>query len=181
MKSKTYVALIRGINVGGNNIVRMEALRSACESVGLRNVVTFIQSGNVVFESDDRSEKSLEKMLEELLEERFLMKTMVVVIGAEAYREIVAHFPKAFDRDSDDWKHDVFFCGSEKEASALAEEFDGKDEGFEVSSFGRAVYWSRRRGHKGADKCIRKLLAHKLYKRMTIRNDRTARKLLALL
>lgn len=179
MKNKTFLALIRGINVGGKNSVRMEALRSACESVGLRNAVTFIQSGNIVFESDERDAVVLEKMLEELLEERFAVRTRVVVIGADEYREIVGHFPKVFALEG--WKHNVFFFGAGAEARAIVEEFGGKDAGLEVSSFGSAVYWSQYKDHAGADKYVRKLLAHKLYKQMTIRNNRTARKILELM
>lgn len=174
-----YVALIRGINVGGKNAVKMEALRAACEAAGLHDVVTFIQSGNVVFASG-KSAQVLEKLLAKILREAFSVETEVVVIGAADYRAIVRHFPKAFAAHPD-WKHDVFFLESTEAARSIAKEFAGQTEGLLVSSYGQAVYWSRDREDGAPDKYIRKLLAHKLYKRMTIRNNRTTEKLLGLL
>jgi uncharacterized protein (DUF1697 family) len=175
----TYVALIRGINVGGKNKVKMEALRAACEAAGLRDVVTFIQSGNVVFRSG-KSVQALVKLFVKILEEELSVRTEAVVIGAADYRAIVRHFPKAFAAHPD-WKNDVFFLASAKEAGTIAKEFTGQAEGLVVSSYGQAVYWSRDREDGAPDRAIRKLLAHPAYKRMTIRNNRTTEKLLGLL
>jgi uncharacterized protein (DUF1697 family) len=174
-----FVALIRGINVGGKNKVKMEALRAACERAKLHDVVTFIQSGNIVFRSYQDAE-ALEKIFIKILEKEFSVKTEVVVIGAAAYRALVKHFPKAFAAHPD-WKHDVFFLGSAKEAKAVAKEFGGQADGLIVSSYGQAVYWSRDREDGAPDKQIRKLLAHPAYKRMTIRNNRTTEKIIGLL
>lgn len=60
----TYVAFLRGINVGGKNLIRMDALRGICESVGCKNVRTFIQSGNVIFESAKPDAAALTKKIE---------------------------------------------------------------------------------------------------------------------
>ncbi len=177
-KKGIYVALIRGINMGGKNTVKMEALRTACEAAGLTSVVTFIQSGNVVFESG-KSAQVLEKLFVGILEKEFAVKTVVVVIGAAEYRAIVRHFPKAFSVHPD-WRHDVFFLGSAEEARAIAKEFAGQADGLIVSSYGQAVYWSRDREDGAPDKSVRKLLAHPAYKRMTIRNNRTTEKITSL-
>jgi uncharacterized protein (DUF1697 family) len=174
-----FVALIRGINVGGKNKVKMEVLRAACERATLRDVVTFIQSGNVVFRSDQDAE-ALEKVFIKILEKEFSVKTEVVVIGAAAYHAIVKHFPKAFAAHPD-WKHDVFFLGSAKEAKEIVKEFGGQADGLIVSSHGQVVYWSRDREDGAPDKSVRRLLAHPAYKRMTIRNNRTTEKLTSLL
>jgi uncharacterized protein (DUF1697 family) len=175
----SFIVLIRGINVGGKNKVKMEALRAACEAAGLHNVATFIQSGNVVFRSDKDAE-ALRKIFVKILEKEFSVKTEVVVIGAAAYRAIAKHFPEAFAAHPD-WKHDVFFLESVEEAKAITKEFGGQADGLIISSYGQAVYWSRDREDGTPDKQIRKLLAHPAYKRMTIRNNRTTEKLLGLL
>ena len=51
----TYIALLRGINVGGNKIIKMQDLKTMFQSIGFQNVRTYIQSGNVLFESDEES------------------------------------------------------------------------------------------------------------------------------
>jgi uncharacterized protein (DUF1697 family) len=56
-----YVALLRAINVGGNNIIKMDALRSEFEKMGFQSVKTYIQSGNVLFESDLSDKSEIEK------------------------------------------------------------------------------------------------------------------------
>ncbi|MDI4646034.1 DUF1697 domain-containing protein [Cohnella hashimotonis] len=82
-----HIALLRGINVGGNNKVKMAELKSACEQLGLEGVRTYIQSGNIVFRSD-RSVKALREMLETLLRENFGVKkaTVLLLTNAELQR-----------------------------------------------------------------------------------------------
>ncbi len=78
MTTKRYVALLRGINVGGKNKVAMSDLREAFEAHGCSAVRTYIQSGNVVFESDAPA-KALEADIEAMLEKRFGVPLVVVV------------------------------------------------------------------------------------------------------
>lgn len=173
-----FVALVRGINVGGKNKVKMEELRAACEQAGLDDVATFIQSGNVVFRSS-KGVEALKGIFMKILEKEFSVKTEVIVIAADDYRAIVGHFPKAFST-YEDRKNDVLFMGSTDAASEIAKEFGGQTKGLSVSSFGQAVYWSRDREDGEPDRYIRKLLAHKLYKQMTIRSSRTTGSILDL-
>ena len=73
-----YIALLRGINVGGNNIIPMAELKAMCESVGFKNVRTYIQSGNVVFECSLSEEKVKEKLEHEL--EKNVGKNIHVIV-----------------------------------------------------------------------------------------------------
>ena len=87
----TWIALLRGINVGGNNILPMAELRSDLEALKLKNVRTYIQSGNVVFDSAAKSASSLSKKISESIEERhgfrphlFVLKQEDLVAAVEA-------------------------------------------------------------------------------------------------
>jgi uncharacterized protein (DUF1697 family) len=64
------VCMLRGVNVGGNNIISMEALRSVCTSIKLRNAVTYVQSGNIVFEADSSNLVKLASEIETAIERR---------------------------------------------------------------------------------------------------------------
>src|SRR6266581_4805711 len=66
-----YVSLFRGINVGGNKSVRMDALKELHESLGLQGVATYIQSGNVVFTSDDADPAQLARQIEQAFATKF--------------------------------------------------------------------------------------------------------------
>src|SRR3546814_4374120 len=88
MATHRYVALLRGINVGGRNKVPMADLRAALEDDGLQSVRTYIQSGNVLFESDE-PQASLEDRIEAALEGRFGFPILVVVRSHRQLRAVV--------------------------------------------------------------------------------------------
>jgi uncharacterized protein (DUF1697 family) len=74
-----YIAFLRGINVSGQKIIRMEALRKAFSDAGFTEVVTYIQSGNVLFNTDIRDSKQLILSLENLIEKSFGFRTNVIL------------------------------------------------------------------------------------------------------
>ncbi|MBV9930107.1 MAG: DUF1697 domain-containing protein [Alphaproteobacteria bacterium] len=89
-----WIALLRGINVGGRNAVPMAALRALCGELGWRGVETFIQSGNVVFDAQGRRE-ALEAALEDALEKRFGFRPAVAIRSAAAWAKLLAANPFA--------------------------------------------------------------------------------------
>lgn len=92
--SKTWIALLRGINVGGNNIVKMASLREELGQLGLQNVQTYIQSGNVVFTTEGRaSRSSLEKQIASVLLETFDVESTVLVLSEAELRKSISDNP----------------------------------------------------------------------------------------
>ena len=89
-----YVALLRGINVGGKAMVPMAALRETCASVGCEDVVTYIQSGNVVLRSARRADR-LQAALEAAIAERFGFEPAVMVRTGREMAAVVARNPFA--------------------------------------------------------------------------------------
>ncbi len=80
---KTWIALLRGINVGGNNILPMAALRRDLASLKLRNVRTYIQSGNIVFDSTARSPASLAGKIARQIEQQHGFRPRVLILKSE--------------------------------------------------------------------------------------------------
>jgi len=80
---KTYLALLRGINVGGRNKIKMADLRALIAQLGLQDVMTYIQSGNVLFRSEDLSEEKLQRAIEEKIREvyQYEVKAMVILFS----------------------------------------------------------------------------------------------------
>ena len=91
-----YVALLRGINVGGNNIVKMSELKACFEHIGYQNVHTYINSGNIIFESSETNSQKLTNTIEAALKEAFGFELRVVVCSLEQLRAIVQNAPKGF-------------------------------------------------------------------------------------
>ena len=88
-----FVALFRGINVGGNKSVRMDALKELHESLGLQRVETYIQSGNVVFTSDDAIPTQLARQIAEAFEHKFGFSSNVMVRTADEFKVIIENNP----------------------------------------------------------------------------------------
>src|SRR4051794_1455297 len=108
MATKRYAALLRGINVGGKNLISMPDLRAAFEEHGCTDVATYIQSGNVVF-ATDRPAKGLEDEIEAMLERRFAIPLLVVVRSHAQLGRIVEQAPEGFGRSPDTYHSDVIF------------------------------------------------------------------------
>jgi uncharacterized protein (DUF1697 family) len=93
---RTHVALLRGINVGGNNKVPMADLRELITSLGYTNVATYIQSGNVVFTSQDSQDTDTAKLaevLDEKVAERFSVPGHVIVVSRDEMARVIADNP----------------------------------------------------------------------------------------
>jgi uncharacterized protein (DUF1697 family) len=98
---KTYIALLRGVNVGGNKKVAMADLREVCAELGLANARTLLQSGNIVFTSEPRRTKDLESLLERETERRLGLATRFFVRTDDEWADVVESnpFSDAAERD----------------------------------------------------------------------------------
>ncbi|MFB4168221.1 DUF1697 domain-containing protein [Virgibacillus sp. JSM 102003] len=87
-----YIALLRGINVGGKNKIKMAELRNVLETIGLNRVQTYIQSGNILFESNEK-EEPLQKQIEKRIEEGFGYSINVILRTATELERIIRNCP----------------------------------------------------------------------------------------
>jgi uncharacterized protein (DUF1697 family) len=88
-----YVSLLRGINVGGNKKIKMDKLRSSLEALGLEQVKTYIQSGNVVFKSSRISPVALSRKIENIILEDFGFSVSVISRTADEIENTIASNP----------------------------------------------------------------------------------------
>ena len=98
---KTWIALFRGINVGGNNVLPMAELRDDLETLKLKNVRTYIQSGNVVFDASAKTANSIRKKIKQCIEERHGFEPKVLILSEDKLAAAVEAnpFPKAQSSD----------------------------------------------------------------------------------
>jgi uncharacterized protein (DUF1697 family) len=173
-----YVALLRGINVGGNNKVDMKRLKVAFERVGMKNVVTYINSGNIIFEDDFVPSSKLADLLGRVIKEEFGLSIRVLLKDIETMRVILAALPDEWQND-DVMKCDVLFLWQEIDTPKIVGQLAFKD--FEqVRYIEGALLWSVERKNASRSS-LPKIVGTDMYKRMTIRNCNTARKLLVLM
>jgi uncharacterized protein (DUF1697 family) len=89
------ISLLRGINVGGHHLIKMDALRALYESLGLRDPITYVQSGNVVFRTKETNSKRLAKRIEDAIEKQFGFRPSVIVRTTAELKEVIAKSPFA--------------------------------------------------------------------------------------
>ncbi len=176
--NEVYVALLRGINVGGNNIIKMEALRKAFEGMGFDAVASYIQSGNVVFRADKGERATLDKKIEKGLEKVFGYQGKVVIRSMKEMEKVVAGLPKKVD--DEDYNNRVAYLVDGFDAKTALAKYVLKDE-MEELSFGEGVFYWVYRKDAGAKPSLMKLSADKSYQQMTLRNARTTRKILEMM
>lgn len=179
MGAKRYVALLRGINVGGRNPVAMADLRETFATEGHSSVSTYIQSGNVLFGSDVPS-TSLENEVEAMLERRLGFPLLVVVRSHRQLRNIVEKAPDGFGGDPDTYHSDVLFLKgpmSSRQAMRVVELRDGVDQAWTGSG---VLYFSRLSARRTQSRMSR-IVGTPEYQQMTIRSWNTTTKLLSLL
>jgi uncharacterized protein (DUF1697 family) len=88
-----YVALLRGINVGGHNKVNMSDLKDLFAELGCQETITYIQSGNIVFKTETKEQSSIEKAIKERIIEKFSVNVEVIVKSREELSKIIAETP----------------------------------------------------------------------------------------
>ncbi|PYT45658.1 MAG: hypothetical protein DMG47_07660 [Acidobacteria bacterium] len=89
------ISMLRAVNVGGHNKIKMDALRALYESLKLRDAQTYVQSGNVIFRSDERDIARIAKRIEEGIERKFGFRPAVILRTAAEMREVIARSPFA--------------------------------------------------------------------------------------
>ncbi len=107
------ISMLRGVNVGGHNKIKMEALRALYESLKLRDAETYVQSGNVIFRTDEKDLSRLAKKIEDGIEGKFGFRPDVILRTAAGMREVIARNPFAKRRGIEPGKLLVSFLASD--------------------------------------------------------------------
>jgi uncharacterized protein (DUF1697 family) len=171
-----YVALLRGINVGGRNLIRMADLATCFEGLGFDGVATYIQSGNVVFGATGRA-SDLTDRIERALGERFGYDASVVVRSRAQMRRIVDDAPPGFGADAARYRDDVLFLKAPLTAKAAIADVPTREGVDRVWAGTGVLYFSRLAGRASGSR-LSQIVALPMYKQLTIRNWNTTTKLL---
>ena len=174
-----YVALLRGVNVGGNGLVSMAALRSSFEKAGLENVSTYINSGNVFFSSSEKSARRLEAKIDVLLASKHKLKSRAIVRSFAEIERLVKKLPKAWDADKT-WRHNVIFLARAIDSKNILKDIHAKPKIELVKYLPGTLIWSAQIEALTHTTMV-KLSRAATYKDMTVRNSNTLRKIYELM
>lgn len=181
-----YLALLRGINVGGNNKVEMKKLKLTFEKLGFLKVKTYINSGNIIFSEDlalsknkKRIKKEIINLLQKAIKEDFGFFVRVLLFDKDEVTEIAKTLPSEWLND-EIMKTDVMFLSEEVNDKSIIKQLQVREEIDELKYVDGAILWNVLRKNIGRSGLL-KLVGTKLYKEMTIRNCNSLRKLFALM
>lgn len=174
-----YVALLRGINVGGRNPVAMPDLAECFRGAGFGDVGTYLQSGNVVFSAARRPADALAADVEGLLTGRFGVDIPTVVRSREQLARIIAAAPP--DHGSDDRRSDVMFLKPPLTAKAVLAQMPELRAGVDAVAPGPGVVYFSRDAQLATKTRIQRFMSMPVFQQITVRSWGTATRLAALL
>jgi uncharacterized protein (DUF1697 family) len=180
MEKINYVALLRGINVGGKNIIKMEELKIIFEKMNLSDVRTYIQTGNVVFSDFKNDNFKLEKRIEKKLSETLHNEIKISLFTASEMGEVIKNKPYKYGEENEKYKYDMIFLIEPltvKEAMQEIKAREGVDEVYE----GKRVLYFKRLKEKITKTYLTRIVGTPVYKYMTLRNWDTTVKLFNLM
>ena len=175
----SFVALLRGVNVGGRNPVAMSEVSAAFEGAGYANVRTYGQSGNVLFEVEHAGGPALETKIEKMLEERFELPIVVVIRSHKQLAATVAGAPA--NHGSGQLRSDVFFLKHPLTAEAAFAQLPELREGIDSIAVGPGALYFSRVAAQATQTRIQRVLAMPMFQQMTVRTWRVTTKLLDIL
>ena len=174
-----YLALLRGINVGGNSLIKMADLKSALTEDGFTDVKTYIQSGNVFVTTPERSKAKVSAAVSATIARAFSLDVEVVSFTKSEWRKVIEDAPQWWGLDAS-WRHYLLVLLPPVKISVVLKQIGEPVDGIEFLEGGAGVVYSSTDMTKYSRTVISKTAAMPVYKRMTIRNFNTSTKLLAL-
>ena len=180
MKKIEYLALLRGINVGGKNIIKMDELKKIFEELNFTDVITYIQTGNVIFKDSENNKTKLTKRIEDRLFEKLNSKINIALLTFPEMKELIDKKPKGFGEHKDEYRYDVAFLIEPLKAKDAIKEFE-QTSGVDKIYEGKNVLYISMLLKQITQSRISKIIGSPIYKNISIRNWNTTEKLYKLM
>jgi len=174
-----FVALLRGVNVGGNNMISMKSLKESFTALGFEQVTTYINSGNIIFKTEETDPRKLEKKIEQMLVKEHQLDSRVVIRSLAEMEELVKSLPRSWGEDSR-WRYNVIFLRHTVDSEEILTDVPIKKDIEEVFYRPGTLLWSAQVDELNRTNML-KLASRRLYQEMTVRNTNTTRKLCELM
>ncbi len=174
-----YVAFLRGINVGGKNKISMPLLKTAFEDACFLSVRTYINSGNVIFECNNKNTYDIKLQCENIIKKNFGLDISVVVVSHNDLNDMLLHAPEWWDADSECNHNAIFIIPPTTADDILLKIESMKHELEKIYSYKNLIFWTAPKNTINKTVWI-KIANTTAYAQITIRNANTAKKLLTL-
>lgn len=170
-----YVALLRGINVGGKNKIDMKLLKETFVRTGMESVTTYINSGNVIFTDMKHTKTEITNLLEEAIFRYFQLNIKVLIRSLNDFEHMIKVLPESWRNDKN-MRRDVLFLWEEFDRKTVINELKIKPEVDTVMYVPGAILWTLDKVNI-TKSGLNKFIGTDVYKKMTARNVNTTRKI----
>ncbi len=178
---KRYIAFLRGVNISGKNKISMAELKKGFEELGFREVKTYLNSGNVIFSSDEDKAESFANQIETMVKSQFDCDIPVYVISKEELEEILRNAPGWWgNEDKEIYDNLIFIMPPATFADVFNEIGKPKEEFEQIKDYKTAVFWSFRRKDYQKTNWWSKTASANIRNRLTIRTASTVRKIVGM-
>ena len=175
---KRYIALLRGINISGKNKVPMAELKKAFEELGFGAVKTYLNSGNVIFSSDDENIGSLTSQIETMIKDQFGLDISVFVTSKEDLEDILHQAPDWWGNENKEIYDNLIFIMPPATFAEVLDEIGEPREGLEkIKDYKAAVFWSFSRKDYQKTNWWSKTANANISNKLTIRTANTVKKI----
>jgi len=169
-----YALLLRGVNVGKSVKVSMTSLKSMLEDIGFENVMSYLNSGNVLFDSN-LPKKEIALVVENKLHDFIGQKIPILIKSASELKKISSAIPGKWQNDEFQ-KTDIAYLFAEADNKNILDNLPIKREYVDIRYVKGALLWNVQRENYNRSQ-LNNIIGHKIYSKMTVRNVNTARRL----
>src|SRR5215204_5429731 len=173
--NEVFVALLRGVNVGGKNMISMGSLKESFVTIGFKQVTTYINSGNIIFKSKEGDARKLERKIEHMLSKDYQLESKVVVRSLSEMEKLMKCLPPGWNDDSR-WRYNVIFLRHSIDSEKILDELQTKSDVEQVEYRPGTLLWAAQASELNQTS-LPKLSSRKIFQEMTVRNLNTTRKL----
>ena len=173
------ISMLRGVNVGGNNMIKMRVLKASFERLGFAQVSTYINSGNIIFKSKETEARKLERKIEQMLVKEYGLESKVVVRSLAEMETLVKNLPRTWTGDGN-WRYNVIFLRHTIDSEEILAELQFKGDIEQLVYRPGVLFWSAQVTELSRTQ-LQKLSSRKIFQDMTVRNLNTTKKLYELM
>jgi uncharacterized protein (DUF1697 family) len=178
---KRYAALLRGINISGKNKLSMSELKECLKKSGFDKVITYLNSGNVIFSYASGSETTLVRKLEELIKDKFALDIPVFVTDIESLSDILCNAPDWWGGESKELYDNLIFVMPPATAEEISDKIGSPTEKLErIHIYKNTIFWTFDRQNYSKANWWKKTASAGIGEMITIRTANTVRKIVDL-
>lgn len=179
---KRYIAFLRGINISGKNKISMAELKKDFEKLSFKEVKTYLNSGNVIFSTEENDTKKLTKQIEEMINVQFDLDIPVLILSKDALEEILRNAPEWWGTDNKEIYDNIIFIIPPATFTEDFSEIGEPRKGLEkIKNYKNAVYWSFSRKDYQKTNWWSRTASASISNKLTIRTANTIRKIVRMI